>query len=229
MANVDDPHTCRNCGRSLPRQQGKGRIKQYCDATCRSAARRQRAKHGLTLETRQGYVDDGLTAVAEALGQARDAENALRRAVDEARASGRTWQEIGDVLDTSRQAAFQRFGRPVDPRTGTDTTGSDEPLPGAAEKAITLLADLVAGRWAEVGRDFDARMAAELTTDRIADAWAQVVGTFGAHERMGEPATLRVGGYTVVDVPLYCEANELTGRVSFDDDGAVTGLFLLPA
>jgi hypothetical protein len=224
MANVDGSHVCRNCGRELPKQQGKGRVKQYCDATCRSAARRQRVKQGLTFQTRQGYVDDGLTAVAEALGRARDAEDALRRAVEEARASGRTWQEIGDVLGTSRQAAFQRFGRPADPRTGAAMTSADELLPGAAEKAVALLADVVAGRWAEAGRDFDARMAAELTTDKIAEVWAQV----GAYERMGEPATLRVGGYTVVDVPLYCEAGELTGRVSFDDDGAVAGLFLVP-
>jgi hypothetical protein len=229
MANVDGSHSCRNCGRDLPKQQGKGRVKQYCDATCRSAARRQRVKQGLTLQTRQGNVDDGLTGVAEALGQARDAEDALRRAVEEARASGRTWQEIGDVLGTSRQAAFQRFGRPVDPRTGEHMARADELLPGAGEKAIALLADLVAGRWTEVGRDFDARMAAELTTDKIAEVWTQVVGTFGACERMGEPAALRVGGYTVVNVPLYCEAGELTGRVSFDDDGAVAGLFLLPA
>ncbi len=222
MANVDGPHTCRSCGRALPRQQGKGRVKQYCDATCRSAARRQRVKQGLTLQTLQGYVDDGLTAVAEALGQARDAEDALRRAVDEARASGRTWQEIGDVLGTSRQAAYQRFGRPAAPRTGEDV------LPGAAEKAVALLTDLVAGRWAEVGRDFDARMATELTTDKIAEVWAQVVGTIGECEWMGEPGTLRVGGYTVVDVPMHCAAGELTGRVSFDDDGAVAGLFLLP-
>ena len=226
MANVDGTQTCRNCGRDLPKQQGKGRVKQYCDATCRSAARRQRVKQGLTLQTRQGYVDDGLTAVAEALGRAREAEDALRRAVEEARASGRTWQEIGDVLGTSRQAAFQRFGRPADPRTGM--TRADELLPGAAEKAAGLLADLVAGRWAEVSRDFDGRMAAELTTDKIAEAWARVAGTVGAYERMGEPVTLRVGGYTVVDVPLYCAAGELTGRVSFDDDGAVAGLFLLP-
>lgn len=35
----------------------------------------------------------------------------LQALVDEARAVGHTWQEIGDVLGTSRQAAYQRFGR----------------------------------------------------------------------------------------------------------------------
>lgn len=228
MANTDTPHTCRNCGRQLAKQQGKGRTRQYCDATCRSAARRHRVKEHLTTDERQGYVDDGLAAVAEARERARDAEDALRRAVDAARTRGHTWQEIGEVLGTSRQAAFQRFGRPVDPRTGEDMARDENLLPGAAEKAVALLADLVAGRFAEVRRDFDARMAAELTSDKVADVWAQVVGMIGAYERMGEPITLRMGQYTVVNVPLYCEAGELTGRVSFDADGAVAGLFLLP-
>jgi hypothetical protein len=54
----------------------------------------------------------GLESVI-ASGRLRDAaERALRRAVEDARASGHTWQEIGDVLHTTRQAAFQRFGRP---------------------------------------------------------------------------------------------------------------------
>jgi hypothetical protein len=229
MANVDENHTCLNCGRELPKQQGRGRRKQYCDATCRSAARRHRVKPGLTSATRQGYVDDGLTAVAEAREKARDADEALHRAVDGARARGHTWQEIGDVLGTSRQAAFQRFGRPVDPRTGEDMDRHTDLLPGAAERAVALLADLVAGRWADVRRDFDARMAAELTTDRIVEVWTQVVGMIGAYERMGEPIALRLGEYTVVNVPLHCEAGELTGRVSFGDDGSVGGLFLLPA
>ncbi|MFC4854346.1 DUF3887 domain-containing protein [Actinophytocola glycyrrhizae] len=167
--------------------------------------------------------------MAGALAKARDAEDALRRAVDAARARGHTWQEIGDVLGTSRQAAFQRFGRPVDPRTGEDMARDADLLPGAAEKAVALLADLAAGRWAAVRRDFDARMAAELTTEKIVDVWAQVVGLIGAYERMGEPVALRLGNHTVVNVPLHCEAGQLTGRVSFNDDGTVSGLFLLPA
>ena len=32
--------------------------------------------------------------------------------------AGRTWQEIGDLLGVTRQAAFQRYGKPIDPRTG---------------------------------------------------------------------------------------------------------------
>jgi hypothetical protein len=228
MANVDQPATCRHCGRKLPIQQGKGRARQYCDATCRSAARRQRGNAGLTTEQRQGYVDDGLAAVAAAQDRVRDAEEALRHAVERARAAGHTWQDLGDVLGTSRQAAFQRFGRPVDPRTGKDMAKDRDLLPGAEERAVDLLAALTEGRWDAVRGDFDERMAAELSTEQIADVWAQVVGMIGAFERMGEPIALRLGAHTVVNVPLHCEAGQLTGRVTFNDDGTVGGLFLLP-
>jgi hypothetical protein len=59
---------------------------------------------------------DGAMTVARELSSA--AEAALRAAVDGARSAGQTWRDIGQVLGTSRQAAFQRFGHPVDPRTG---------------------------------------------------------------------------------------------------------------
>ena len=41
MAEVDQPAACEACGRLLPVQHGQGRRRRYCDATCRSAARRR--------------------------------------------------------------------------------------------------------------------------------------------------------------------------------------------
>ena len=57
--------------------------------------------------------------------------------------------------------------------------------------------------------------------------WAQVIGTAGGYEGMGEPAAHQAGDYTVVDVPLRFEAAEMTGRVSYDRAGHVAGLFFL--
>jgi hypothetical protein len=51
-----------------------------------------------------------MEAVQEASYLATDAENHLRRMVTHAKASGATWQRIGDTLKISRQAAQQRFG-----------------------------------------------------------------------------------------------------------------------
>jgi hypothetical protein len=58
-----------------------------------------------------------LAGLAAAREQSAAAAAALQAAVDRARAAGHSWREIGDVLQTTRQAAFQRFGRPIDPRT----------------------------------------------------------------------------------------------------------------
>lgn len=60
--------------------------------------------------------------VTHALSTARSlqalADEALAHLVTDARERGITWQTIGDALGISRQAAFQRFGTAIDPRTG---------------------------------------------------------------------------------------------------------------
>jgi hypothetical protein len=160
VADVTGPVTCAACGRTLPPQKGTGRRRQYCDATCRSAARRQRelaagttprfVKKKLTVVSRHANLDVGpgypgpddpvairvrdatrhllaelgprpagppLDAVAAARELSAASNAAQQAAVDRARAAGHSWREVGDVLETTRQAAFQRFGRPVDPRT----------------------------------------------------------------------------------------------------------------
>jgi hypothetical protein len=244
MANGEDPAHCGFCGRDLPQRQGSGRRRHYCDATCRSAARRRRAaipsgdpataervNAGLTPSAGQIIVDNvperpsALAAIGQAQALARSAEEGLAMSVARARESGHTWAEIGRVLGTSRQAAFQRFGRPADPRTGQPMAPM---VPGARELAGRLFGDLAAGRWAAVCAQFGPAVAARLDPAGLAAAWAQVIGMAGEFERRGEPSAYRAGDYTVVDVLLFFEAGERTGRVSYDQDARVAGLFFLP-
>ena len=169
-----------------------------------------------------------LAAVAAARELAAAANSAMQAAVDQARGAGHSWREIGDVLETTRQAAFQRFGRPVDPRTGTPM--SRDTLPGAPDRAVALFLDIIGGRWEEARRDFGEKMREGLDAQRLADGFATVVGMIGAFDRAGEPVAFPAGhDGTVVDIPLYFEAGERTGRVSFDHDGKVVGLFIRPA
>jgi hypothetical protein len=42
------------------------------------------------------------------------AEQVLKLCVQQCRDAGHTWQEIGDLFGVTRQAAFQRFGRPIE-------------------------------------------------------------------------------------------------------------------
>ncbi|WP_460441485.1 DUF3887 domain-containing protein [Amycolatopsis stemonae] len=167
-----------------------------------------------------------LVAVGEALRKVRDAEATLRDAVDAARAAGHTWQEIGDLLGTSRQAAFQRFGRPVDPATGVSMT--ELKPPDAIHRAEGLVAELVGCQWHEVRRDFDDRMQAAVGEDELRLAWAQVAGAVGRYEGMGEPYARSTGDYTVVHMPLAFEAGERTVQVTYRENGQVVGLWIRP-
>lgn len=258
MANVAEPASCAACGRPLPAQEGRGRQRRYCDATCRSAARRGRGrptgtahvKHDLTDAERKGSLDrvhgdvveqvaraadqlgtdwsqpDPLVAVASARTLSRAVDDALRAAVTRARGAGRTWQEIGALLGTTRQAAFQRFGRPIDPRTGAPMT--QELLPGATDRAVELLGDVLSGHYERVTPHLSDDVAAQLGPDGLATTAAQVAGLVGAYEGMGDPyAKAHVPDLTVVDVPLRFEAGDMTGRVVYRPDGKVAGLFML--
>lgn len=167
-----------------------------------------------------------LAAVGVAQGISRGVEKGLATTVAQARAAGHTWAEIGQVLGMSRQAAFQRFGRPADPRTGRPM--AEAMLPDAGDRAVVLLANVADGRLAEVCNEFDALLAQRLDAGGLAEAWARVIGTVGRYEGLGQPVVYQAGDYTVADVPLSFEAGEITGRVSFDRTGRVAGLFYVP-
>jgi hypothetical protein len=270
MADIEGPVTCEACGRQLPQQQGRGRRRRYCDATCRSAARRTRelsrrpvpghVKAPLTIDERNDKLDvvsssagtadpvastvretasrlaeeltrpwgsSPLEAMAAAQELSSAANAALQAAVDRARAAGHSWKRIGDVLGTTRQAAFQRFGRPVDPRTGEPM--SREVPPGLADRAVEIFTAQANGRWPEVIGTFDENMRGRLDADRMAAGWAQTIALIGNLERIGEPAAVQAGDYTLVNIPLHFEAGEANGRVTFDRAGKVAGLFIRPA
>jgi hypothetical protein len=168
---------------------------------------------------------DGAVAAARNLSAA--AEAALQAAVDRARSAGQTWRDIGRVLGTSKQAAFQRFGHPVDPRTGVAMARTVPP--GATQQATAFLARFTAGRWEKVLEDFDDLIRQRHDANRLASGWAQMIAMFGSYEGMGEVSPFRVADSIVVDVPLTFEAGEAMAWVRFNLDGKVTGLRLHPA
>jgi hypothetical protein len=166
-----------------------------------------------------------LAAVQDAVRIVLEAEGELRVAVEVARRAGHTWQEIGDLLGTSRQAAFQRFGHPADTRSGTPAVESK--LPDAGRRAEALVAAIVERRWSDVRQDFDQRMLDTVDEHLLALTWQQVTNSVGHHERTGESSVLASGDYTMVEVPLYCEAGERTVEVTYRD-GQVAGLWIQP-
>lgn len=169
---------------------------------------------------------DALLHIHDAMDLRRRADGVLAAAVGAAREAGCSWQQVGEVLGTTRQAAFQRFGRPIDPRTGR-VMDKKAPLDGADTLAVDLIGALSAGRWEAVHDRFDPTMAAALPPAALADTWATVMGMVGALESTGEPLSRRLGDLTIVDLPLAFEAGDMVGRLTFRADGRVSGFFVL--
>jgi Protein of unknown function (DUF3887) len=168
-----------------------------------------------------------LAALAAARELSAAADAAQLAAVDRARAAGHSWKQIGDVLGTTRQAAFQRFGRPTDPRTGEPMTRAVPP--GRTDRADAMFLALAEGRWEDVRNQLPEHMREKLTADRLAAGWAHMNALYGALERIGEPWAFQSDEHTVVNIPLHFEAGEANGRVTFGPAGEVAGLFIRPA
>lgn len=151
----------------------------------------------------------------------------LHALVRQARAEGRTWAEIGEVLHVTRQAAFQRFGAAADDPRAQE--GVMKPIRGAADKASVILGDWLHERYDAVRRDFDARMLEQCTVEMLQAVRGQTRQTGGEPVEMGAGAVSVRSGYTVVDVPIAFERAEATGRVAFDADERVAGFFILPS
>ncbi|WP_159233282.1 DUF3887 domain-containing protein [Mycolicibacterium vanbaalenii] len=158
--------------------------------------------------------------------QIRDgAEALMAAAVQQAREAGRTWQDIGQVLGVSRQAAFQRYGKPIDPRNGE--VMNTRPLPDAIELARAVIDDHAHGRWPAITERFDETMRAGLTEEGLAEAWAYLAGMAGAYESHGDTDAVRAGDFTITNTPLTFEAGDFVARVTFRDDRTIAGLYIL--
>lgn len=88
----------------------------------------------------------------------------LRTLVREARAQGRTWAQIGEVLQVTRQAAFQRFGAATTGIGSQDDkpTPAPPPIATAEKDAVTVLGQFVHSEWDAVRARFDQLMLATL-------------------------------------------------------------------
>ncbi|MGW9557440.1 DUF3887 domain-containing protein [Nocardiopsis sp. NPDC055551] len=170
-------------------------------------------------------TNDWANPIGHAVSMQTAAEDVVRAVVEQARQNGATWQVIGDALGVSRQAAFQRYGKPIDPRTGQPMNNT--PLPGTVELVASVIEDLASGHWSRVTEQFDPTMRDGLSEDALAAAWAQIVGLSGAFEGQGKPEVARAGDVTVTNTPISFEAGDYTARITFRDDRTIAGLHIL--
>jgi Protein of unknown function (DUF3887) len=178
----------------------------------------------------RGAEDPATQSVMAAIAATRTlgvlVDDTLHALVRRARREGRTWAEIGQVLNVTRQGAFQRFGGGQTPDAGDEPL---KPIPGARDKATSVIEHLLASRWEDLWATFDSRVTKAATVEMFETTLAKSRKEYGEVVSLGTPRSSVVGDYTVVDVPITCERGDGIGRVSFDADEKVAGLFLLPA
>ncbi|MEO7587740.1 MAG: hypothetical protein ABIS84_06890 [Arachnia sp.] len=179
--------------------------------------------------------DRGLLAAASRLEVARAG---LQSAVDLARAHGQSWADIGDVLGISRQAAFKRFGRPHDPRTGdemNDTTTASSVV--ALTERVFWMLD--AGDYAAIADLMTTGTARVLTREVLLGMWASAVAEAGnllacrrTRAELGDGTVLHpdesVLGLVIGATELECEAGQWVGRLAIDTEHRVVGLLVVP-
>jgi len=153
-------------------------------------------------------------------------DDTLHALVDQARAAGHTWAEIGEVLHVSRQAAFQRFGGGRRPEVGEDVI--EAPVTDAAEHALPVLEAFLDGRLDDARSTFDDRMLEAVSVELLADVREKVRREAGDVQALGAPAVSVRDGYTVVDIPVALERADGIGRVVLDADRQVAGFFVRP-
>lgn len=161
-------------------------------------------------------------------------EDTLQALVDQARAEGHTWAEIGSVFRVSRQAAFQRFGGGgrrswgESGSAGPEPGGTATPVEGAVEHAAPVLEAFLEGRWQDARATFDQRMLRACSAELLADVREKVRREAGEVQALGTPVVSTRDGYTIVDIPVALERADAVGRVALDADRQVAGFFIRP-
>lgn len=171
--------------------------------------------------------DSVIAAIAATRGLGVIVEDTLHALVQQARAEGHTWAEIGDLLHVTRQAAFARFG--TTSGLATLDVADIPPLEGAEERARQMSGDFLAGRFAEVQAGFSERLRERQPLEVMKNGRARIEQRYGAFLEAGTASIIVRHGLTFVDLPLALERGDVRNRVIFDVDGQVVAFGMLPA
>ena len=184
------------------------------------------------------WFTDLMDPILRAQEEIDKAKAQLHAAVQQARAAGRTWADIGEVLGISRQAAFKRFGEVINPADGQRITGvpvSMTAIQQLTEKVFDLIAQ---AQYKELERLMHPEVRKDLPASLIAETWASVLAEVGAKESYSDTHVVLPGGErldedtnmlgNVVGVTtIHHEAGEMMGRVAVDEQQRVVGILIV--
>jgi len=152
-------------------------------------------------------------------------EDTLRGLVDQARAEGRTWADIGEVLHVSRQAAFQRFGGQSGRRIEHEEVGLVA-VPDAGEVALSVVRHFLDCEWEQTRAAFDERMLEFCSVGALESVRARVREGGGELLEVGTPSVSLRAGITIVEVLLAFERGDAISQVAINADKQVSGFFI---
>lgn len=189
-----------------------------------AAAQRAQAQRAAELAAGLATAVDASGAVA-ALRRAQElknlADDLLVATASRAHDAGLSWQDIGNQLGISRQAAYQRFAAGSSSEDGR-RRGDAELL----EQIRRLFASIDAGDHEGIGAEFTARMLAQVPPATVTSLWADCVEALGAFDRLTATTVRRNGSTRFVHCSLVFSDGIMDARVAVDRSGKVAGLLI---
>jgi hypothetical protein len=98
----------------------------------------------------------------------------------------------------------------------------------AIAKAEAIFRNFQEGKTAEIVKEFDARMAAEVPEEKLKPMWRSFTEKFGAFKGIEERREGQMEGRQAVELFLSFEKEKVLQRIVFDRDGKVAGLVFRP-
>jgi hypothetical protein len=98
----------------------------------------------------------------------------------------------------------------------------------AIAKAEAIFKNFQEGKTAELVKEFDARMAAEVPEEKLKPMWPAFTAKFGAFKGIDERREGQFEGRQAVELFLSFEKEKVLQRVVFDNEGKVAGLVFRP-
>lgn len=184
----------------------------------------------------QPMVDlPGVDEIREANRELLNARARLSEVVWNARQRGATWDEIGEVLGTTKQAAYKRFGKTWRTSGATMSKTKVEDVLTFTESAYTHIAQ---GQPLRVTEAMTPEAAQELRPEDLTRVWDQVVAELGGFLGCTDTMAQATDGThfsedeevlgTVIGVTTLCfEAGQMMGRVAINHDGKIAGILII--
>lgn len=168
-------------------------------------------------------MKDSLNRLKQAQAQALEANARVDEAVAEARATGATWQQIGTILNISKQAASQRYGAATTVYNARSLDTIQKELNQLTEE---LFAALNHGDYERTHSLMTYVTARLLSKRKISGVWQQVLDVCGSFIEVHKTVTEYKGNDYILTYRLRHTNGEPVGQISFNKTHKITGMVI---